>query len=120
MSRARVVGIAIAATVLLIVMWSTGPRPAIESSGLITRTGGVCLQLEQWGVFGWVIRGQSFTETDVEEANWHTPPSTSPPCQEVDPEDREVKLPADAVPDVYRVCGLADDLGCIELRLTGP
>jgi len=31
----------------------------------VTRSGGVCLQLEQWGLFGWVIRGQTYTESDL-------------------------------------------------------
>ena len=73
--------------------------------------------MEQWGLFGWVIVGQSHTEADIEEANWHTPPSSSPPCQEVVDNERDISLPSDLGPDVYRLCGLADSLGCLEFTL---
>ena len=117
MSRARVTGIAVTAIALIAVMSFTGPDPETDTSGPIVRRGGVCLQLEQWGLFGWVIVGQSHTEADIEEANWHTPPSSSPPCQEVVDNERDISLPSDLGPDVYRLCGLADSLGCLEFTL---
>ena len=95
----------------------TGPRPETESSGLIARTGGVCLQLERWGMFGWVIGGQTYSETDVTNGVWHSQPSSNPPCEAAPEADYEIRLPPDAAPDVYRLCGLADERGCLEFIL---
>jgi hypothetical protein len=114
-----VVAVLVAAAAVIPVMAFTGPRPETEiSSPMITRSGGVCLQLEQWGLFGWVIRGQTYTESDLVEANWRTPPSSDPPCEQVPTAEQAVRLPEDAPSDVYRLCGLADDLGCVSFGLT--
>lgn len=69
-------------------------------------------------MFGWVIVGQTYTESDLIDAIWHTPPSPIPSCQQAPEEEYVVRLPSDAVPDVYRLCGLVDELGCLEFRLT--
>lgn len=110
--------IALAAMAVILLMAFTGPSPETQVSASITRTGGVCLQLEQWGLFGWVIRGQTYTESDLAEASWHTPPSSNPPCEQAPIAEREVRLPDGAAPDVYRLCGLADDLGCLQFGFT--
>lgn len=107
-----------AAVILISLMSFTGPRPETESSGVITRTGGVCLQLERWGLFGWVIGGQTYSESDITSGNWHRPPSSSPPCEETPEAEHEISLPPDAASDVYRLCGLADERGCLEFILT--
>lgn len=121
MTRVRVIGVIAAAVVVVVLMAFTGPRPDTEvSTPMVTRTGGVCLQLEQWGLFGWVIRGQTYTEADLSVATWHTPPTSNPPCEQTPMAEREVQLPEEAVPDVYRLCGLADDLGCRQFALTPP
>jgi hypothetical protein len=118
-TRGRVIAVLVAAAAVIPLMAFTGPRPETEiSSPMITRSGGVCLQLEQWGLFGWVIRGQTYTESDLVEANWRTPPSSNPPCEQVPTAEQVVRLPEDAPPDVYRLCGLADDLGCVPFGLT--
>lgn len=117
MSRSRLIGIALASIVLIAVMSFTGPRPQAESRGEIARVGGACLQLEQWGLFGWVIVGQTYSELDVAGAEWRSPPSSNPPCDDAPEAEYTVRLPADAVPDVYRVCGLDDEGECLQFRL---
>jgi hypothetical protein len=120
MTRLRVITVIAAAVVVVVFMAFTGPRPDTEvATAIVARTGGVCLQLEQWGLFGWVIRGQTYTEADLSDANWRTPPASNPPCEDAAPTaEREVRLPDGAVPDVYRLCGLADDLGCLQFAFT--
>lgn len=102
---------------LIVVMATTGPRAGTETTGLITRTGGVCLQLEQWGLFGWVIVGQTYSEADASEGTWNTPPRASPPCEDVPEAEYAIMLPREASPDVYRLCGLADEAGCLTFSL---
>lgn len=119
MTRSKLIGIALAVAAVVAVMAFTGPNPETRvSTAVVTRDGGVCLQLEQWGMFGWVIRGQTYTASDVAGGNWHTRASTNPPCESVDPARQEVRLPDAAAPDVYRLCGLADELGCVQFRFT--
>lgn len=119
MTRLRVILVVAAAVVVVVFMAFTGPRPETEvDTAIVTRAGGVCLQLEQWGLFGWVIRGQTYTEADLSGANWRTPPASNPPCEEVATAEREVRLPNGAAPDVYRLCGLADDLGCLQFAFS--
>lgn len=109
--------VAIAVVVTTIVLASTGPTPATQSTGTVSRLGGVCLQLERWGLFGWDIIGQSYSVADVEDGRWHLPPTTSPPCEVVEDQEYVVLLPDGALPDSYRVCGLADEQGCLEFQL---
>ena len=120
MSRSRVIGIAVAVLVLTVIMTFTGPDPQVEATGEITRVGGVCLQMEQWGMFGWVIVGQTYSEQDIARAEWRTPPSSNPPCENTPEVEQRINLPADAVPDVYRICGLADELECLTFTLAQP
>lgn len=118
MTRLRIVVIALAAAAAILLMAFTGPSPETQVTSSVTRTGGVCLQLEQWGLFGWVIRGQVYTESDLADSDWHTPASSNPPCEHAPISEQEVRLPEGAAPDVYRLCGLADDLGCLQFGFT--
>jgi hypothetical protein len=109
------VGLAIAATT--VVLASTGPRPEREMTGTINREGGACLQLERWGLFGWDIIGQTYSVTDVRDANWHSPPALNPPCDVVPEAIYKVRMPLDARPAVFRICGLADEKACLEFTM---
>jgi hypothetical protein len=121
MSRSRLIIIAILAAGLIVVMATTGPHAEVEATGSIVREGGVCLQLEQWGLFGWVIVGQTYTSADIAEADWHMPPVSDADCEHVAPADQEINLPSGAEPDVYRVCGLDDNEPCLDFNLVdGP
>jgi hypothetical protein len=117
-TRLRIVVIAVAAAAVILLMAFTGPNPETQVTSSVTRTGGVCLQLEQWGIFGWVIRGQVYTGSDLADSDWHTPASSNPPCEQAPIAEQEVSLPEGAAPDVYRLCGLADDLGCLQFGFT--
>lgn len=112
------IGVGLAIVALTIVMATTGPRPETEMTGLMRRLGGACLQLEQWGLFGWDIIGQTYSVSDVRDANWHSPPLTNPPCDTVPEAEYLIRMPLNARPDVYRICGLADDRACIEFTMT--
>ena len=103
--------------IVTIVLASTGPSPTTQSTGTVARMGGVCLQLERWGLFGWDILGQSYSAADLADTTWHSPPVTNPPCEIVEEAEQLVQLPLGAPPDVYRVCGLADERGCLEFEL---
>ena len=103
--------------VLTIVMASTGPEPETEMTGSIPRLGGVCLQLERCGLFGWDIVGQTYTAADQEGANWRNPPRSNPACEMVPEDEYLITLPANSPADVYRVCGLADERPCLEFTM---
>jgi hypothetical protein len=118
--RSRLIGIGVAVLVLAVIMSFTGPDPEFEATSEITRVGGVCLQMEQWGMFGWVIVGQTYSEQDIARAEWRTPPSSNPPCEDTPEVEQQISLPPDAQPDVYRICGLADELGCLTFTLAQP
>ena len=111
-----VVGLAMVG--ITFVLASTGPSPEVKTTGSIERFGGVCLQLERWGMFGWDILGQTYSEADVERVRWNSPPTSNPPCEALPDAARLIFLHEGAAPDVYRICGLADELGCIEFELT--
>lgn len=111
--RLVVLGVAIGALLLLLV--STGPRPADEYSGVVRRLGGACLQLERWDLFGWSVVGQTFTIDDTRTGAWKVP-VPDPPCRELSDRQILVRLPRDAPDGVYRLCGLADDRACMEFR----
>ncbi len=101
---------------LLVVLVTTGPKGDVEISGNIQRLGGPCLQLEQWGLFGWVVIGQTTTVTQLTSGNWQVPVD-DPQCPDVNEKSFLVRLPVNARPDTYRLCGLADDRACITLEL---
>lgn len=101
---------------LFVVLGLTGPRIEAEASGPVRRTGGVCLQLERWGLFGWDVVGQTYGVLDVRRGRWH-PPQDPPPCDRSIPEQLYmVRLPADTPNGRYRICGLSDAEPCLEFR----
>ncbi|MEX1038598.1 MAG: hypothetical protein WDZ96_07075 [Acidimicrobiia bacterium] len=117
-------GVAIAVAALLTVTITTGPDPDEERTANFRRLGGPCLQLERWGLFGWIVIGQTHTLTQTTNGNWQEP-QDNPPCQDVDDSLILVRMPLDASPDVYRLCGYEDDRACITFHLvefesTGP
>jgi hypothetical protein len=119
-----VVGTAIAIAALLTVAVMTGPNPDDELTANFRRLGGPCLQLEQWGLFGWTVIGHTHSLTQATNGNWQ-PPSADPPCQDLDDSLILVRMPLDASPDTYRLCGIDDDRACltfnlVEFESTGP
>lgn len=101
---------------LFVVLGLTGPRIEAEASGPVRRTGGVCLQLERWGLFGWDVVGQTYAVIDVRRGRWH-PPRDPPPCDSSIPEQLYmVRLPTDTPNGRYRICGLGDAEPCLEFR----
>lgn len=110
------VGAAIAIGALLIVAAMTGPNPDEERTSNFRRLGGPCLQLEQWGLFGWTVIGQTHSLTQTTNGNWQ-PPSDDPPCQDIDDSLILVRMPLDASLDAYRLCGSADDRACLTFTL---
>lgn len=100
---------------LIVLLAATGPNPETIMSGNIRRFGGVCLQLEQWRLFGWGVVGQTHTVREATSGVWRST-QDDPPCADVPDQTYLVRAPFDAPNGVYRVCGLADDQGCIEFR----
>ena len=98
---------------LIVLLAATGPNPETTMSGNIPRFGGVCLQLEQWRLFGWGVVGQSHTVDDATSGRWHLP-EDDPPCADVPLQTYLIRTPLDAPSGVYRVCGLADGAECLE------
>lgn len=101
---------------LIVLFGATGPRIEAEASGPIRRTGGACLQLERWGLFGWSVVGQAYGVADIRSGVWH-PPLDAPPCDRSVPrQSYMVRQPVDAPLGKYRICGLDDDGSCLEFR----
>lgn len=125
--RARyklIVVAAIAVVALLIVAAMTGPNPDEDRTANFRRLGGPCLQLEQWSLFGWAVIGQTHSLTQATNGNWQ-PATEDPPCQDLDDSLILVRMPLEASPDAYRLCGVADDRACltfnlVEFESTGP
>lgn len=111
-----IVGAAIAIVALLVVAAMTGPNPDEERTANFRRLGGPCLQLERWGLFGWTVIGHTHSLTQTTNGNWQ-PPTDDPPCQDLDDSLILVRMPLDASPDVYRLCGIADDRACFTFHL---
>jgi hypothetical protein len=114
--RNRWIGLGIGLLASLALLVSTGPNPETEFTGNIRRLGGPCLSLEQWGIFGWQTVGQTSVLTQATRGNWQTP-SESLGCSDLEDRLILVRMPPDAKPDRYRICGLADDRKCLTLRL---
>ena len=117
-------GAGIGVVALFALLAVTGPNPETEMSYTIHRMGGPCLQLEKWGLFGWDVIGHTSRLTQVTEGDWQRPGVESD-CQDIDDRLILVRLPPDATPGSYRICGLADDLPCMTVRAvpfegTGP
>lgn len=116
--RGMLLGVAGLAVGVAVVLALTGPRVDEEVESSIRRSGGVCLQLERWGLFGWKIVGQTHTVSDMQSSVW-VPPLDDPPCDVVSERDYLVRV-FDQPTGVYRLCGLADDNDCVEFRRAGP
>lgn len=118
------IGAGVGLLALLVLLSSTGPNPETELTGNFRRMGGPCLELEQWGLFGWSAIGQTSTLTQATSGDWQEP-SADLGCSDVDDSLILVRMPLNAAPDSYRICGLADDRACItfslvEFESTGP
>lgn len=115
--RPLLIAVAGLAAALIVVFAATGPRIEAEASGPIRRTGGACLQLERWGLFGWSVVGRAYGVADVRGGVWHPPGDTPAQCDESLPRQTYmVRQPADAPLGKYRICGLDDDESCLEFR----
>lgn len=114
--RNRWIGSGIGVLALVALLASTGPSPETEFTGNIRRLGGPCLTLEQWGLFGWQTIGQTSVLTEATGGNWQAP-SDSLGCTDLEDSLILVRMPRDAKPDSYRICGVADDRACMTLRL---
>jgi len=116
--RGLFLGIAGLAAGVAVLLALTGPRVEEEVVSSVTRPGGVCLQLERWGLFGWRIVGQTHSVSDMQASAW-SPPVDDPPCADVEERSYLVRV-FDQPPGIYRLCGLADDNGCLEFRRALP
>lgn len=116
--KGLVLGIAGLTVGITVVLALTGPQVEGEVAGSVRRSGGVCLQLERWGLFGWKVVGQSHNVSDMQSSAW-VAPVAEPPCDEVEERDWLVRV-FDRPPGIYRLCGLADDNGCVEFRRASP
>jgi hypothetical protein len=96
----------------------TGPTVEQEVASSVRRTGGVCLELERWTLMGWSAVGQTHTVRDMQSSSWQ-PPVADPPCASVPERDYLVRV-FEQPPGVYRLCGLADDNGCVDFRRAAP
>lgn len=106
------IGSGIGLVALVILLSFTGPEGEVEISGNVRRLGGPCLELERWGLFGWVVVGQTFTITQVTSGSWQEPVD-NPACSDVGESLLLVRMPLNVEPDTYRICGLADERDCL-------
>lgn len=109
------IGGGIGVIALVALLSATAPRAEVEMNATIRRMGGPCLQLEQWGLFGWVLVGQTAAMTQATNGDWQ-PPGDDLECMDVEDRLVLVRLPLDARPDTYRICGLADDRACVTVE----
>jgi hypothetical protein len=103
---------------LAVVLALTRPNVEMAATGQLRRLGGVCLELERWGLFGWSAIGQTRTVQELQNSRWQTPVE-APPCASV-PEREYLVRVFTQPPGVYRLCGLADDRDCVEFRRVEP
>lgn len=96
----------------------TGPTVDQEVTSSVRRSGGVCLELERWTLMGWSVVGQTHSVRDMQSSSWQ-PAVGDPPCAQVPERDYLVRV-FEQPPGVYRLCGLADDNGCVQFRRAGP
>ncbi|HUG32073.1 MAG TPA: hypothetical protein VMM14_04205 [Acidimicrobiia bacterium] len=114
----RVLAVAGLAAGLTLFLALTGPLVDEEVDAVVRRTGGVCLELERWTLLGWTTVGQTHSVVDVRRSRWRRPVS-DPPCATVPEREYLVRVFAEP-PGIYRLCGLADDNGCIQFRRVAP
>lgn len=118
------IGVGIGVVAAILVLSATGPAGDSEITGNVRRLGGPCLELERWGLLGWRLVGQTGSVTQVTSGDWQ-PPGSDPSCADVDDSLLLVRMPLDAEPGTYRICGRADDRACLIVDLvpfqaTGP
>lgn len=114
----RVLAVAGLIAGLALLLTLTAPRVDDEVDAAVRRTGGVCLELERWTLLGWSIVGQTHTVEDIRRSRWG-PALSDPPCAVV-PERRYLIRVFAEPPGIYRLCGLADDHGCLQFRRVVP
>ncbi len=96
----------------------TGPTVDQEVVSSVRRSGGVCLELERWTLMGWAVVGQTHSVRDMQSSTWQ-PAVDEPPCARV-PERAYLVRVFEQPPGTYRLCGLADENGCVQFRRAGP
>ena len=111
-----VIGVGLGALAAFLVLSATGPSGDLQITGNVRRLGGPCLDLERWGLFGWKLVGQTGAVTQVTSGDWQLP-LDAPVCEDVDDRLLLVRMPLDAEPGTYRICGRADDLACLIVDL---
>jgi hypothetical protein len=109
-----VAGLAVGLAVFLAL---TAPPVDLEIDAAVQRTGGVCLELERWTLFGWNKVGQTHTVEDIRKSFWRQA-AADPPCADVPERDYLVRVFTQP-PGIYRLCGLVDDNACIRFRRSG-
>lgn len=114
----RVLAVAGLAAGLVLLLAITGPLVDEEVDAVVRRTGGVCLELERWTLLGWTTVGQTHSVVDVRRSRWRGAVA-DPPCAIVIEREYLVRVFAEP-PGIYRLCGLADDNGCIQFRRVAP
>ncbi len=114
----RVLAVAGLVAGLALLLALTAPRVEEEVDAALRRAGGVCLELERWTLLGWFTVGQTHTVQDIRRSAWR-PATSDPPCAEVPERDYLVRVFAEP-PGIYRICGLADDNGCVQFRRAVP
>lgn len=95
----------------------TAPSVEEEIDAAVQRTGGVCLELERWTLFGWITVGQTHTVEDIRKSHWR-PAASDPPCAEVRERDYLIRVFTEP-PGIYRLCGLVDENACVQFKRAG-
>ncbi|HEX6221265.1 MAG TPA: hypothetical protein VF115_09240 [Acidimicrobiia bacterium] len=116
--RHRVLAAAGLAAGLVVILAVTAPPVDEEIDAAVQRAGGVCLELQRWTIFGWSTVGQTHTVGHIRKSNWR-PAVPDPPCAQVPERDYLVRVFTEPA-GIYRLCGLADDNGCVEFKRAGP
>jgi hypothetical protein len=114
----RVLAVAGLAAGLAVFLAVTEPPVDGEIDAAAQRAGGVCLELERWTLFGWSTVGQAHTVEHIRKSSWQ-PAVQDPPCAQVPEREYLVRVFTEP-PGIYRLCGLADDNGCIQFRRAEP
>ncbi len=111
-----VIGSLFGVVALLALLAFTGPTTDREISGVVQRLGGPCLTLERWGLFGWAPIGRT---TDLPQATrgvWRDFENQAA-CEDIVDSVILLRMPIGVEPGVYRICGTADDLACLIVRV---
>lgn len=111
-----VIGSLLGVVALLALLAFTGPSADREISGVVQRTGGPCLNLERWGLFGWTSIGNTNSLPQATRGEWDAV-DTEAACNDITDSVVLVRMPTDTEPGVYRICGTADALPCLTVRV---